>query len=776
MQELLEGLTEAQREAVEHVDGPLLIIAGPGSGKTRVVTHRIAHLLARGVHPRGIVALTFTNKSAEEMSRRVRQLAPNQAVWMGTFHRFGAQLLRRFAALVGLAENYSILDVEDSRSVLKRAVDESGHELLYVTPGQIAHAIGEAKSRVISPDQYQPRAGDPHGAIVRDVYPRYQALLRETNAVDFDDLLMLPACMLRDHPELRSQLDRQYTHIMVDEYQDTNLAQYAIVRALSCELPNLAVTGDPDQSIYGWRGATINNILQFENDYEDVRTVKLEQNYRSTRSILRVADELIAHNRYRKPKRLLTDNPEGSRVRLVCYGDQRDEARQIAARIANDLEDAKHRPEEVAIFYRVNALSRSLEMALAAEGVPFQIVHGVEFYQRKEVKDLLAYLHLLNNPRNDTALLRVINSPPRGIGERTVQRLIDHGRQRRLSLLDACREAGAIEKLKGRAAVAVARFVHLIDSLSIHVHRPVEEILGRVVVESGYKQHLESSTREEDQDRIANVDELLSAAREFDEQHADSQLDSFLEQAALVNDVDEWDSGSGRVTLMTLHAAKGLEFDCVYIVGVEQGLLPHERSREELEIEEERRLLFVGITRARHDLQLSYVLRRATRGSMRSVISSPFLVELPRDEMDVHVPPGTYNYADTTASCEAPPGGDWDEYNQLDHQLDEVAEFEQPARDVNDDVPPPDAAPATAVQSAAEMLGETPCAPEPAAPPEAFEHGMMVRHPEYGHGAIIALSGSGLKRQATVRFLGPAGTRTFRLAKSALQPVKGKVR
>lgn len=768
MQELLQGLTECQRAAVTHTDGPLLILAGPGSGKTRVITHRIANLLAQGVPASSILALTFTNKAADEMRRRVHRMAPSAHPWMGTFHRFGAQLLRRYGALAGLKENYSILDVEDSKKVLKQALQEAEIDLLYATPGQVANVISSAKSRVITPEAYRGTPGDPAGAIAQQVYPHYQRLLRQANAVDFDDLLLLPACVLRDHPELRGQLDRQYAYIMVDEYQDTNLAQYAIVRSLSNDLPNLAVTGDPDQSIYSWRGATISNIMQFESDYDQVQMVKLEQNYRSTPDILRAADTLIAHNKQRKPKQLFTDKLAGAPVRLVCYGDHAAEASEIAARIANDLEDRKVTANEVAIFYRVNALSRSLELALSNQGVPYKIVRGVEFYQRKEVKDLLAFLHLVNNPQNDWALLRVINSPPRGIGQKTIERLKDYARQQKVCLLEACRAAGSIQQLKGRAPVAVARFVHLMDTLSMLVHRPIEEILGRLVTESGYLEHLEASEHEEDQERVANIDELLTAAREFDEQHADASLDAFLERTSLVNDTDEWDAATERVTLMTLHAAKGLEFDHVYVVGVEQGLLPHARSREsERELEEERRLLFVGMTRARRELQLSYAMRRPARGGVNLVVQSPFLLELPTAEMDVQRPPGSYHYVDVDehAQPEAPP-----EFETIDVR---ESERSSPAAASA----PAASAPAASVLSAAEMLGEKKVA-SPASPrisPDVFQHGMLVSHPEYGVGTILALSGKGKKRQASIRFLGPQPDSEFILAFSPLQPVVGKV-
>ena len=403
-----------------------------------------------------------------------------------------------------------------------------------------------------------------------------------SSAVDFDDLLLHVATLLRENPETRATLDARYRYILVDEYQDTNLAQYTIARALSIDAPNLAVTGDPDQSIYGWRGANLSNILDFEKDYPDVQVVKLEQNYRSTKRILRVADHLIGYNQRRKKKGLFTENDEGQTSGWSTIPTQRDEAESIAAYIASEVRAGRRRPRDFAIFYRVNALSRSLEFALRDQGVPYQMVNGLEFYQRREIKDVLAYLHLINNPRDDVSLLRVINNPPRAIGKSTLARLAEHAARFGLSLLDAARESGLIESLNKRAAVAVAKFVAIYDRLAVHAAEPVEEIMGHVLAESGYKQFLEDSELEEDQDRLANIEELLTAARQFDENHfGDSPLESFLEESCLVNDTDAWAVDDDRVTLMTMHAAKGLEFPVVFIIALEDGLLPHERSRDD---------------------------------------------------------------------------------------------------------------------------------------------------------------------------------------------------
>ena len=759
--DILGSLTESQTEAVGHVDGPLMILAGPGSGKTRVVTHRIAHLLSEAIPARQILALTFTNKAADEMRLRLDRLAPRQPVWMGTFHRFCARLLRHHGDLVGLSENFSIYDTSDSDKLLGEVLDDVDVELTHITSGQIAHEISWAKSQLISAEKYVARPGRTLGTVVQQVYPAYQKRLLLANAVDFDDLLLHVATMLRENPELRRNLDERYRYILVDEYQDTNFAQYAIVRALSQDHPNLAVTGDPDQSIYGWRGADLNNILDFEQDFPEVKVVRLEQNYRSTQKILRVADQLIANNQRRKHKELFTDNPEGAPVRLVVYPTSRDEADNIAAQISEQIYQGHRRPRDFAIFYRVNSLSRSFENALRSAAVPYQIIKGLEFYQRKEIKDVIAYLHLMNNPRSDVAFLRIINTPPRRIGKTTIRRLAEHARRYNLSMLEAARESGLIESLNKRAATAVAAFVAMYDRLCLVVHRPLEEIIGQVLSEAKYFEWLQNSENEDDLERLANVQELLNAAREFDEQHpGDCPLEEFLEQVSLVSDTDDWESENDKVSLMTLHAAKGLEFPVVYITAVEEGMLPHERSREDsAQFEEERRLLFVGITRAEQELQLSYAAYRFMRGSQRMSIPSSFLMELPREEMEIHEPRG----AARREFVEYEEDAGWHDEAQAAHD-----QYDEPAVEVTV------ATPSTPrVMTAAEMLGEVDAEHE-RVDPEVFVQGMLVSHPEHGLGKITALSGSGEKRSATIQFFDTSRQRRFRLIHSRLQPVKSQ--
>lgn len=747
----LAALNPAQREAVLHVDGPLLVLAGPGSGKTRVVTHRIAHLLDQGIQGRRILALTFTNKAADEMRRRVEALAPGAEVWMGTFHRFCARQLRKYAPHVGLESNYTIYDMDDSRRVLKQCMDAAPQNLKHATVDQVAHEISWAKNNQILPEQYTPKPNHHLGAIVAALYPAYQQQLRQSNAVDFDDLLLYVAALLRENPELRANLDSAFRYILVDEYQDTNLAQYAIVRALSIDHPNLCVTGDPDQSIYGWRGANVSNILSFEEDYRDVRVVKLEQNYRSTRNILAVADALIAHNVRRKRKRLLTNKSPGETATLAICGDHLEEADGIALRIAQGLA-AGRRARDYAIIYRVNALSRSIETALRRRGINYQVLQGHAFYQRKEIKDLLAYLHLINNPRNDIALARIINTPARGIGAKTVQRLTVQAEEERMPLFEAARQAGINDGIARRTAIKIAQFVAFIDRLSAMAHGPVEELLGLLISETGYRKPYEDSEAPEDRERLENIDELLSAARDFDSRFLeDNALEAFLEDVSLVSDVDAFETEVDAVALMTMHAAKGLEFPVVFIAGVEDGILPHERSQDSAsQYEEERRLLFVGVTRAEEELHLSQARRRNYRGSQRIMAASPFLMEIGSERLAIQ--------ETETARLFSP--------ERMAERMESRRDQTATRTATRPKLP--------ALTTAADLGKRNGAATEPAGPatpPEAFSHGMIVNHPEYGSGEIIALSGSGAKRQATVRFHRGARQRKFVLAFSHLAPV-----
>ena len=631
---LLDGLNPPQQEAVQHKDGPLLVLAGPGSGKTRVVTHRIAWLLQNGVRGNQILALTFTNKAADEMKLRLETLAPNTSVWIGTFHKFCSWTLRQYSQHVGLDSHYSIYDTNESKKLLDTVLGQTRLPP-GINAGQIASAIGWAKNQLTLPSQYVARQGSMLGSIVEDVYPAYQEALKRSNAVDFDDLLLHIAVLLRTQPEVRETLDNRFRYILVDEYQDTNLAQYAIARMLSVNYRNLAVTGDPDQSIYGWRGADINNILNFEKDFEDVKMIRLEQNYRSSKRILRAASELIKYNVHRKKKDLFTDNPEGTPVRIVRYYNQQEEAEHIAEEIAREVAVGKRRPKDYAIFYRMNALSRNLEHAMRRNSVPFQLVRGLEFFNRKEIKDIIAYLQLLYNKSDTIAFLRIINEPRRGIGRTTLERIEEHAYQMGISHLDAARDANRIVRLSAKVRKGVLEFVKLFDYFERVDDGKIETLIAAVLNETQYDAQYENSDDEEDQQRLANIEELLSEAKEFDRRfQGENPLEAFLEQVALASDVDAWDDDSDRVSLMTLHAAKGLEFPVVYLVAVEEGMLPHERSSDDpMQLEEERRLFFVGMTRAEQELRLSRTQYREFRGSYNVSILSRFLMELPQNEI-----------------------------------------------------------------------------------------------------------------------------------------------
>lgn len=653
---LLAGLNPSQREAVAHKDGPMLVLAGPGSGKTRVVTHRVAWLLENGVRDFQIAALTFTNKAADEMKSRLATLSPGNRVWIGTFHRFCAFLLRYYAPQVGLRENYAIYDVDQSRKLLETLVDKrdlpNG-----VDVQKIASAISWAKNGLVAASEYCAQEGSLLGRIVEEVYPAYQEALRRANAVDFDDLLFHVAVLLKENPEIRARLDYRFRYILVDEYQDTNLVQYAIARALSIDYPNLAVTGDPDQSIYGWRGANIQNILNFEQDFENAKVVRLEQNYRSDQRVLRVADALIKHNVFRKDKDLRSDRPEGVAPRVLQCLDQQEEAEAIAAEIAAEVAAGKRRPRDYAVFYRMNALSRNLEYAFRRYGVPFQLVRGLEFFNRKEVKDLCSYLQLIYNPSDVVSFRRVINLPARGVGRVSLGKIETFAAENDISLFDAARAVDKIDGLSAKVRKSVAGFVALVDKLGAALAdgQDLEVVLSLLLKETKYVEFLRDSVKtEEDEQRLANVQELLSEVREFDVDFANApeedrepeplfgerkpisdRLGRFLEQIALVSDVDSWDAADDRVSLMTLHAAKGLEFPVVYLIAVEEGVLPHERSlKDKRQLEEERRLLFVGLTRAEEELRLSRTRFREFRGSFAPSISSRFLFEIPKTEVD----------------------------------------------------------------------------------------------------------------------------------------------
>ncbi len=808
------SLNEQQRAAVSQIEGPMLILAGPGSGKTRVITHRIANMIAHDIPSYNIAALTFTNKAAEEMRKRLAVYAPDNQTWTGTFHRFCSRLLRNHARLVGLAENFSIFDSSDSKKLVKQAITNVKVDLRHYTPDRLGNEISNIKNAGVTVEQFRPRPGHVLDTIAGKVYPEYQKLLRLSNGVDFDDLLLHAVDLLRQSPELRESLDRRYAYMMVDEYQDTNVAQYQLIRLLNYDLQNLAVTGDPDQSIYGWRGANLNNILEFERDFPNVKVVRLEQNYRSTKSVLAVADQLIANNVRRKQKSLITDNAEGNPVRLVTYHKPEDEAADIADSISLALQKQQHRASDYAILYRTNYLSRALEHALRRRNIPYQVVRGHEFYQRKEIKDVIAYLHLVNNPADGVAFERVINVPPRKIGRVTLNRIYEFALEREISMLEAAGRCDEISTISAAPTAKIQKFVAMIERLSVLSGEAVPTIIKAVLEETGYRDWLTEDGGEEGFERANNVDELIVAAQEFERDFGDEGgLERYLEQAALVSDTDVWDSSAEYVTLMSLHAAKGLEFPCVFIVGLEEGILPHERSAvDDEQIEEERRLLFVGITRAESELQISRCLNRFRRGSHWPAIASRFLMELPRHLMDVFEPANYGGYHDddygdamqgldpymndglpsidihalpsaerTVGFAHRVPGVD--DFSENDELTLDQLEDDSVAEEVSDyRVSRPVSRKQTDViaesrlggfprlMTAAQLAVEQQASAYIRLHPNSFEIGMAVVHAEYGEGKIVSLTGEGQKRMATIDFP-KLGKKRFKLAFTNLSAV-----
>ncbi len=741
--DLLSELTPAQRDAVSHVNGPLLVLAGAGSGKTRVITRRVAYLMHQGIPSRSILALTFTNKAAGEMRERVESLVPGSGVWMSTFHALCARLLRQHAPLVGLERGFSIDDQSDRLRTIRKTMEELGVDAVGISPEQVEGLISRAKNAMLNPEQFAAGGTQDHlAAVAARVYPAYQERMRAQSAVDFDDLLNHTVTILRSHPEVRAQLDDRFRYILVDEYQDTNLAQYAIVRALSVDTPNVCVTGDPDQSIYGWRGANLGNILEFERDFPGAKVVKLERNYRSTKNILRAADHLIRFNQLRKDKKLVTENPEGDLVTLTTYETETDEAQEIARQISTIVREGDHAYRDIAVFVRVAALTRPIENAFRASRIPYQVVGGVSFYERQEIKDLLAYMNLVANPRNDVAFERIVNVPPRGIGSTTIERLTQEARRAGQPLLAVARNAGGIAGLKDKGARSLRDFVWMIDELTALRDQPAEILLKKILDLPDLEAFF-ATTGNEGSDRKANVDELITAARQFDNDHPGATASDFVQEVSLATSVDRWNNDAGAVAVMTLHAAKGLEFPTVFLIGLEEGILPHSRSIvSNKQREEERRLFFVGITRAEQSLHLSHARIRTSRGQRNSTIPSSFLRELPEDALEI---------IDRTA-------GDPTVWNRDRPQF-------------RDRPSTPTTFPR--LGTAADLLRSPDASPPPSTGDDAldaFRPGVTVLHPTYGLGRIIAIDGAGPSRKGRVNFT-VAGEKTFILAKSPLRLV-----
>ena len=634
MTDLLTDLNAQQREAVTHGDGPLLILAGPGSGKTRVVTRRAAYLACTIAKPWQILAITFTNKAAREMRERIEALDVAPGMTVCTFHALCAKLLRVYHERADVSRDFSIVDRDDRRKLVKLAIKECDLATDNWSPAGVERRISLAKGEMLSPAAFETSYRDWYSLTVARIYRQYETLLAKMAGLDFDDLLMRMALLLQQDEGLCQELEARYPYVLIDEYQDTNTPQYTIARLLTQANHNICATGDPDQSIYGWRGANIENILSFERDYPTAKVVRLEQNYRSTKRILSAADCLIAHNEQRKSKNLWTENAEGLPIAVHEFETGSDEADWIA-------EDIGHRQREgiglgdMAIFYRVNSLSRTLEESMIRAGIPYQIARGVEFYCRKEIKDVLGYLRVLVNPSDDISLLRIINTPTRGIGATTVSRLQEQTEREGRSLFDRLTSVDDLGFL-GRSAGRVAEFGKMLQELKRVTDMPLAQALTIVIKESGLRAFY---ARQGEMDNIPldNLNELVSAAVEFEQYQSEATLRDWLEHTALVSDVDALDDETERVTLMTLHAAKGLEFPVAYLIGLEDGLLPLKRQDDgTTDMEEERRLLFVGITRAKQRLTLTHARYRLLRGTSERTVQSPFLDELPRDALEWH--------------------------------------------------------------------------------------------------------------------------------------------
>jgi DNA helicase-2/ATP-dependent DNA helicase PcrA len=647
VERLLAGLNPPQREAVVHGEGPLLVLAGAGSGKTRVLTHRIAYLLATGAaKPGEILAITFTNKAAAEMRERVGKLIGRsvRAMWVTTFHSACARMLRVDAERLGYSRGFTIYDQSDSLRMLKRCLRELGVDPKRYPPRAIHSQISGAKNQLIDADAYAETVGSVFEEVVAEAFPLYEKRMLEANAMDFDDLLVRTVNALELFEDVRQRWRRVFRHLLVDEYQDTNHAQYRLLQLLAAEHGNLMVVGDEDQSVYGFRHADIRNILDFEHDFAEAAVVKLEQNYRSTQTILSAANAVVERNRERRPKRLWTEIEGGEPVQLSELGDDHEEARWVAAEIERLGEEHSVARSDVAIFYRTNAMSRALEDTLVRFELPYQVIGGTKFYDRAEVKDAVAYLNLLLNPADQVSFSRIVNSPRRGIGDTSQGRLASYANTAGLTIWEVIERAEQVPGLSAAAVKAVSRFFETVDLLRARVEAgsSVADLVRAVLSESGYLEALEAERTIEAEGRIENLEAFVDAAEEFDlnrEREGESEvppLEEFLQQISLLSDQDSIEEEQELVTLMTVHNAKGLEYDTVFVVGCEEGSFPHMRALEEGGEEEERRLCYVAITRARQRLYMTWARERRLFGRAEHNLPSRFVDELPVELTERH--------------------------------------------------------------------------------------------------------------------------------------------
>ncbi|MFF2289135.1 DNA helicase PcrA [Peribacillus butanolivorans] len=641
-EKLLIGLNEQQQKAVKATDGPLLIMAGAGSGKTRVLTHRIAYLMVeKEIAPWNILAITFTNKAAREMKERIRTIlgGASEDIWISTFHSMCVRILRRDIDRIGFNRNFSILDTTDQQSVIKQIMKDRNMDTKKYDYRAILGSISSAKNELVGPEEYLKTASDYFTKVTADVYTEYQKRLRKNSALDFDDLIMMTIQLFQLIPEVLEYYQRKFQYIHVDEYQDTNRAQYMLVKLLASRFRNLCVVGDSDQSIYRWRGADIANILSFEKDYPNANMIFLEQNYRSTKKILEAANKVIDNNRNRKPKNLWTENVEGNKIFYYRADNEQGEAQFVAGKINELAKDGSRKYSDIAILYRTNAQSRVMEEVLLKSNINYAIVGGTKFYDRKEIKDLLAYLRLIANPDDDISLRRVINVPKRGIGATSMDKVADYADQYDLSIYKALESVEMIG-ISGKATKAAREFHTLITNYTNQQeYLSVTELVEEVIKKTGYREMLQAEKTIESQSRLENIDEFLSVTKAFESNSEDKSLIGFLTDLALVADIDQLDENSeeatNTVTLMTLHSAKGLEYPVVFLLGLEEGVFPHSRSlMDEEEMEEERRLAYVGITRAENELFISNAQMRTLYGRTSMNPVSRFIGEIPEELLE----------------------------------------------------------------------------------------------------------------------------------------------
>ena len=749
----LNDLNPMQRRAAETLEGPVLILAGAGSGKTRTLTYRVANLLEHGVKAWHILALTFTNKAAREMRERIERLAGADAgeAWIGTFHSICCRILRRDIEKLGYERSFTIYDDDDQQRVIKAVLKELDIDEKFLPPKAVSADISDAKNRLLSPDEWlQRRGGDYRSQKTHDVMTRYEQRLRAANALDFDDLLVKTLQLFVEHPPVLEYYQSRFQYVHVDEYQDTNYAQYQLVSLITRKSRNLCVVGDDDQSIYGWRGADIRNILDFEKDFPDATVIKLEQNYRSTANILDAANQIIAHNEGRKEKELWTEDGEGEKITLYAAADERDEAAWICQRI-RQLQRGGTPYGSIAILYRMHALSRVLEETLMRAGIPYHVYGGTRFYDRREVRDVLAYLRVIQNPADDISLSRIINVPKRAIGDSTVEQLTQYARQNDMSLYAAV--AAPPDTLSSRARKSVNDFSSLIVSLLLAKETlPLSELVQKVIDDSGLIAQYQKEENEENQARIENIREFMGAVTEFEQKSEDKSLFAFLENVALVTELDNQDSAPSFVTMMTLHSAKGLEYDAVFMSGMEEGIFPSARAmQEDNRVEEERRLCYVGVTRARKLLHFSYARRRMLFNQMQFNAPSCFLQEIPkrliREEQSSAAQSASYGYGASAAR-----GAGWGSYggSGMRRQGGYQDNESRPQYGYGDTMPqrraPAPKAPARPAQQPWNIPGvQRGFVPSPARSVQVqlFKVGDKVQHPKFGKGVIREVTGSG---------------------------------